>query len=106
MTWVLFAIHVLVDLAVIVAALVAVRPKLPRGAYTLAAAGIIDLLSTCCSRGLWSSIDYEGMDYDTIEIMQAGGTCLAGAQSALVVLLVVVAAALMAREAKPPAPPA
>ena len=105
MTWIVFIVRALVSLGVIAGALVAVRPKLPRTAYSLAAAAAIDLLASCCARGIYSGIDPETMGYDVVSSVYLGAACMDGFQGFLVGVLVLAAVALMAREGKPAAPP-
>lgn len=101
-SWLGFAFRALVSLGVIGAALVVVRPKLPRAGWALAAAAAVDTLMSCCSRAMWRGV--RELEYESMEAAFAALGALEIFETFLVGALVIAVLVLLARDAKA-APP-
>lgn len=104
LSWLGFALRLLVSLGILGLALAVVRPKLPRAGWALSAAAGIDLLSMCCSRAGWRSLRSID-DYDVMSAVTTGLGLMELVTTFLVGAATIAALALLAADAKKSAAP-
>ncbi len=109
MIWLFFVVRVLLMIALIGAGVTVIRQAHARSGYLMAAAGGLQLLTSCCVRGLNAGVEHT---YDNMLLFQ-GLTVLSSFGYAIGVILAIASLVGLANElnarkkagAQPPAPP-
>jgi hypothetical protein len=99
-SWTGFAIRAIVSVGVIVVALVAVRPRLPRAGWTLAAAALVETVLACASRFAYRAVPQLELEPGAVERAYSALICAGTAQTLIEGALIIAVVALLGREGR------